>query len=338
MVCGEFSGAWKTRLRRIEESSGYLDDRLARVTRRHFLLRLSHERLEMDLLTKPATLRDALLALRRLLEGKSRESALPAAEEFLTFLAQTCQLEIAALHYPQPERGEYRIAARVGEASPLKGDDALLMLALERRALAHVQVAQLEKSATTPHLLVAPAITGSGRIGGLLTVDRMPFFALNEDTLQMLAVLLGFYADSVAVALPVDDIFRADSGCPNEFAAELAHACRMWRDSGVASCAVALVFGDQPMRENMAFQAARLKRGLDVTWERRTSTGHALVTLMPLGSRAAAEGYLARIELWLKEAFGLDFPAAQVTPHYVPVQHAEAARALQAIVAVCDAA
>ncbi|NCO19264.1 MAG: sugar ABC transporter, partial [Gammaproteobacteria bacterium] len=46
LVCGEFSAAWSTRLRRAEETNQYLDERLSRITLRHLLLRLSHDRME----------------------------------------------------------------------------------------------------------------------------------------------------------------------------------------------------------------------------------------------------------------------------------------------------
>src|SRR5487761_2308477 len=60
MLCGEFSAAWGARLRRAEETNNYLDERLGRMTLRHLLLRLSHDRMEQEILTKPVTLRDAL--------------------------------------------------------------------------------------------------------------------------------------------------------------------------------------------------------------------------------------------------------------------------------------
>jgi Na+/proline symporter len=60
MICGEFSAAWSSRLRRAEETNRYLDERLGRITSRHLLLRLSHDRMEQEILTKPVTLRDAL--------------------------------------------------------------------------------------------------------------------------------------------------------------------------------------------------------------------------------------------------------------------------------------
>ena len=66
MLCGEFSAVWGSRLRQAEETNRYIDERLSRITMRHLLLRLSHDRMEQEILTKPVTLRDALIGLREL--------------------------------------------------------------------------------------------------------------------------------------------------------------------------------------------------------------------------------------------------------------------------------
>jgi hypothetical protein len=60
LLTGEFSGLWMRRVRRAETLSNYLDERLERLTEQYYLLRLSHDRLEQELLTRPLTLRDAL--------------------------------------------------------------------------------------------------------------------------------------------------------------------------------------------------------------------------------------------------------------------------------------
>ena len=50
MLCGEFSSARLIRARRAEGVQRYLDQRLDYLTHQYYLLRLSHDRLEQDLL------------------------------------------------------------------------------------------------------------------------------------------------------------------------------------------------------------------------------------------------------------------------------------------------
>ena len=71
------------RLRRTSEINAYLEDRIERTTKRLYLLRLSHDRLEQDLLSRPTTLRDSITELRRRIAGRAGESELAGASDFL---------------------------------------------------------------------------------------------------------------------------------------------------------------------------------------------------------------------------------------------------------------
>ena len=59
MLAGEFSSLWLARTRRAETVQLYLDQRLENLTRQYYLLRLSHDRLEQDLISRPISMRDA---------------------------------------------------------------------------------------------------------------------------------------------------------------------------------------------------------------------------------------------------------------------------------------
>ena len=123
MVCGEYSGLWRTRLRRLTEVNAYLENRVERATRRLYLLHLSHERLEQDMLSRPATLRDAIGALRQRINMGGQEGPLPGAQDLLEFLAQHCQLEAAALYAPAAANAggdAYRQVAAIGAPPALR--------------------------------------------------------------------------------------------------------------------------------------------------------------------------------------------------------------------------
>jgi len=67
MIAGEYSTTWRTRLRRVGELNAYLTERFTRIMNQLNVLRLSHDQLEHDLITQPATLRDALHEMRLLI-------------------------------------------------------------------------------------------------------------------------------------------------------------------------------------------------------------------------------------------------------------------------------
>ena len=325
MVCGEYSGLWRTRLRRLAELNLYLEDRVERVTKRFYLLRLSHDLLEQDMLTKPTTLRDALTELRRRVAASAGGVPLPGAQVLLEFLAQTCQLEVAAIYGPgpEPERG-FKRAAAIGAPPPLKEDDALLLQAQANATLAHVQSDAVGKLLPTEHLVIAPIIASDKRQLGVLAISRMPFFALNEETMQTLAVLLSAYADGVTAADQVLPLVSSYPGLPIDFAEELVKLTRIQREFKLSSHIVVLEFGAHPSRLDLFNHVLRQRRTPDVIWSIDNILGRSiLINLMPLAGAASVDGYLLRTETALQEIFGGNFEALGIRAFVVALSDPE---------------
>ena len=323
MVSGEYSTTWRTRLRRVGELNAYLTERFTRIMNQLNVLRLSHDALEHDLITQPATLRDALYELRILMATRTAGTggtALPSAQEILVLLAHHCQLEAAAIY--EVNDGTYVQRAKLGEPPAVKTSDSLLEYALEKRTLAHLQTEDVGKELPTEHLVVAPILTSGDQLLGVLVVTRMPFFALNEDTLRTMSLLLGLYADSVVVSDQVGQVMAGVPGVTYDFADELVKLERLQRDFGITSHCVALQFGPHPERVDMILFATRLRRRFDVQWQfgggERQSTG--IANLMPLASDTAVRGYLERMEAALKERFGGDFEQLRVRPYVISLE------------------
>ncbi|MGZ8209290.1 MAG: PelD GGDEF domain-containing protein [Burkholderiales bacterium] len=320
MIAGEYSTTWRTRLRRVGELNAYLTERFTRIMNQLNVLRLSHDALEHDLITQPATLRDALYDLRMLMAARNPGTVLPAAQEILVLLANHCQLEAAAVY--ELVDGTYVQRAKLGDPPPVRTNDSLLEYALEKRALAHLQTEELGRDIPTEHLVVAPIVTSGDQLLGVLVVTRMPFFALNEDTLRTLSLLLGLYADSVVVSDQVGPIMSQVPGITYDFADELVKLMRLQRDYGINSHCVVLQFGPHAERVDMILFATRLRRRFDVQWQfgggENQPTG--IANLMPLASDVAVRGYLERMEAALRDRFGGDFELLRVRPYVISLE------------------
>lgn len=335
LIAGEFSDVWSSRLRRVADVNGYLGERLDALTRRHYLLRLSHDRLEHELLVKPLTLRDALQGLRRLTARKA-EAPLPEAGELLRLVSQACQIEKAALHVVRDGQPETVAVAQVGEAEPLRTGDPLVRYALEHKLLCHIQSEGLQQDASR-YLVVAPVITSDKQLLGLLAVERMPFLSLNEESLQFLSVLLGYYADGVGSAHAIRSVHAAVPECPLQFAAELVRLHRIHHDVGIHSMLAALVIAPGPHQSEIAIEVLRQSRQFDQLWDFTHEGRRILMTLMPLHGEAAMAGYLQRTQGWLHDSFGFaDFQSAGVTPASMLIGTAEPPALLRTMITRCD--
>lgn len=322
MIAGEFSSLWVARTRRAEGVQLYLDQRLDYLTRQYYLLRLSHDRLEQDLIARPMAMRDALAALHEL-PSAEYAAPLPGASQLLRMLGQYCQIDTASLHAMRDGAIDPVPVATLGKVSAYDAADLLLEHAREKGTLAHIAEHLAGKESSSRYLVCAPLNDFDGQCIGMLLVERIPFFALNEETLQTLNLFLGYYADGLLLERAALPICAALPQCPHDFAAELQRLWHIRRESLLPSVIVALEFPLRPDLEALAQQIARQKRGLDVLWEIELPQRRVLATLMPLAGKASAEGYIARIESWVHAQRGGSLADAGILGHVLPVDEIE---------------
>jgi hypothetical protein len=326
LICGQFAEIWSSRNRRLSAINSYLDERLTTLTKKHFLLTLSHERLEQDLFSKPMTLRESLERMRAatVAQPVGVDQPLPAADAFMQILAQSCQLEIAAV-YASDRQGlvATRPAAMLGQCAALDPDDALLLYCMEQQKLAHVQTAGLPQQSSSRYLICAPLKNFDGTILGVLVVEKMPFVALNDDTVRLLSVLVDYYADGIQISEVAHDLVAQMPGCPSEMAADIVRLHRLKKTMNIDSALVALILDTDDLSRDVFEQIMRLKRAADVVWEIPAGSlpgsaieqRNVLITLLPLSGLAAVEGYLMRIEEVVKTQFGGKFPIGDAKIH-----------------------
>lgn len=315
MVIGEFASLWVARTRRAEGVQRYLDQRLEFLTHQYYLLRLSHDRLEQELFTRPMAMRDALAQMRAMVVGDRHETDRSCATALLRLLSQYCQLETASLYRTDGGQPLGEPLATLGDTAGLDSDDPLIRRTLETGRLCHISQSLAEDANPSRYLVAAPLANLNGERFGLLVVERMPFFALQDETLQTINLLLGYYADSLSVQSLAAPIRERFPDCPPEFAFELQRLWHIRDTSQVVSSLVVLEIRRQPGTPDIAPQIQRQKRGLDACWLIAGETRDFLVTLMPISSPAAAEGYLKRLELWAHQRSGKTLAALGVFGH-----------------------
>ena len=318
LICGEFSSVWEARRTRAEGALAYLRAKLERLTRQHYLLLSSHRRLEHEQLSRPVTLRAALGRIRRLARNPADASGLPGADALATLLAQVCQLEAASLHDCRQGAPQPLPAALIGTVEPLQADDPMVRASLRERALVHLQT-RAPAFDDSRYLVVAPAVSSNGALLALLAVQRMPFLALHDEMLSMLAVLLGYYADALETSRAARVMQRALAQCPMEFADELIRMHRMRVQHDVPSALLLLRFGGHPDSAAFAGFVRRQVRDLDLIWDlpapRDAEGSFDMLLLLPLAGEAGAAEAVQRLEHALDARYGLGFDAARVRPY-----------------------
>jgi hypothetical protein len=349
LIAGEFSDVWNARLNQGQSVNAYLDERLRALTQSHFLLTISHDRLEQELLARPFTLRETLFTVRQLTRQSQRsaETPLPAGDWVLQLLAQASRLEAAALFALRDGRLDLQPVALVGKfgageggaGSALDLDDPMLTAALESGELMHVQSEPfVDTDRPSRYVVCAPVVASGGQILGVVAVERMAFTALTLETLQFLTVLLAYYADSLEHGDGVREIRAVFERCPDEFAVELVRLQRLLVTAFVRSSLVAFTLpADAREADEWVTRFERLRRSIDLAWLNVAGGRRELLLLLPLTYAQGVDGYIDRIQRTVREQYGIDLGSAGIVARSVELDEREPAAQLQAFVARADA-
>lgn len=335
LIAGEFSDVWNARLAQAQAVNAYVDERLHALTHNHFLLSVSHERLEQELIARPYSLREMLTTLRTAVlaegvpaaparAGSSASGAddaadtapadkLPASAWVMQLLAQTCRIETAALYGIDDGQLRAEPEARLGDFGELDASDPMLAAALESGQLTHVQSEPFfEDDRPSRYALCAPLLATSGRLLGVLVVSRLPFTALTLETLQLVTVQLAYYADSIDHADNTQPVLDTYPRCPADFALELVRLQRLLTTAAIRSSIVGFVLRDAEAAEQWFARFDRLRRTVDVSWQHRDGDLRVLIVLLPLTTGSGLAGYLDRITRSIREQYGADFTSAGI--------------------------
>jgi hypothetical protein len=305
LVSGQFSALWEQRLRRANLLGSHASERFEQLSRAYFMVRLSHDRLEQNLISRPVTLRDAMIDLRALLASRGGELDNQTGAVLISILVHYCNLESASLYSCRDGRPLPEAVASCGRGAPLVPDDLMLNSLLEKGTTAYQSVARLPEDEQSAYLVAAPLRTSTGVLRALLLVSEMPFLSLQRETLQILGILLAYAADHAEAAEEAKGILAIFPDCPLMFAAELLKLVRIRRDLEVVSSLAVVTVGDIPQRERFRTVMNRGQRGLDFTWQRNLEHGVQFVTLMPFSGPAGVEGYHARLDSLLQQQVGI---------------------------------
>ncbi|KVR07825.1 hypothetical protein WK09_24680 [Burkholderia ubonensis] len=338
LIAGQFSDTWAARLSQARVSNDYLSERLSVLTNNQYLLRLSHDQLEQDLLVRPSTLRDALARLREMMlhDAACAHAALPGAQRFLDTVAQACQIEAAQIHALHDGVPAAAPVAATGAPFDFDADDPLVVAALDELALAHLQSLDARDRAHTRYVACAPLIGAGDEVIGVLVVSQLPFLALTAENLQLMFVMGSYYANGVHHAVVTRDVLQAFPDCPYDFALEYARLADLQRTSGIASSVVRLQFDASHQAQAIFDHVERTNLDFHVQWVVRAGGTCALVFLMPLCDEAAVDAQLQRIETDVRNRFGLGFADARIVARWAPLAGAPPDGALRQILADRD--
>ncbi|MDF2692706.1 MAG: Extracellular Matrix protein PelD [Labilithrix sp.] len=206
MIAGQFADVRQREVRRLNSGLALLRTETDRLARSHYLLEVSHDRLDEQVQRKTSSLREALGAVRALAIAEPSSSIADLGGAVMAIFAAYGGLEIGELFVV--ERGVLgECCASVGRPVPTRRDDPLLMQALQSRQLTYVPAATMPDrdrgSVRSPLLAAIPFVDATGTVRAVLCVQAMPFMSFDQQNLDMMVTLATSIAD-FACTQPTD--------------------------------------------------------------------------------------------------------------------------------------
>jgi hypothetical protein len=197
VIAGYSHDRVQARLVRSSQQAADNARRLARLSRAHAVVKLSHQRLEERLCAGNWSLVNAFEETRRELHGATSLSLV--GEVVLNVLANHAMVQSATLlgitSVDRRGRIELEPSASIGHPPALDLEHRLVQRALATGRLVALDAESADGGAADSVLCVAPLAAASGRLLGLVLIHEMPFMAFQAENLKGLAALTALLAD-----------------------------------------------------------------------------------------------------------------------------------------------
>lgn len=308
-LAGLYTTHSQSRMVEASASLEYLEQRLESLTRVFYVTRLSHSRLEENLLTKSHDLRSALDEIARELAafGSIRER-LPQGplQHVLQLLAYYGRLGTCGVYQVIDNRVSLEPVAFHGPRFTLELPDPLVTGVIENQQIAYYSVDQILAGETSPYRVVLPMMAADDTMLALVVVQDLPLLAVEEENLLTLAAMTAFMADALRASQLSSAVRQEVPACPVEFALEWFRLGHLRRVAGVHSSWVLLLPGTEASAE-VEDTICATRRGLDQYWRSPLAPATpGLLILLVLAGEGQTEGFLQRINRMCREQLGGD--------------------------------
>ncbi|WP_461828702.1 PelD GGDEF domain-containing protein [Aquifex sp.] len=288
LVASEFHYYWQKRVREVELEKEYLEEQISLLRKELFLLKLSHDQLELNYVLKPYSLRRILEELKeRLLKTEDEKSLM---DFFLKILLQNFQVYKAVVF--RYRNGNLETLALLGNEEP-KTDDILLKKSLEEESSVYLTPKVLEH--IQDHLIHYVAVIREEVEGEvyLLAISDILFVNLNEEVLNYIYIILSYITEDLVFARKLRRVYANQHiPCNFNFIKELYKMAELYKKLGIESSLVFFSFEKLP--ETYPYDLENTIRKLDmlcILHERKL-----VIFLLPFTSILGAKSFSERIQ------------------------------------------
>jgi hypothetical protein len=199
MISAEFHDIWQQKLQPLQHKYHHLMLRMNEFSRTYHILKASHSQLEQQTANHIKSLRTSLLDFEKQILTLAKNDSVPLSDmgdHILDILSEYGSIQTASV-YAVSEDKKIILSplACLGNPPSLWPTDHLVMAALNT---GHVTSIQTHDGGVDHEILVViPLIDVFQKIWGIVIINEMSMFAMQENTLDLLALLGGHIGDLI---------------------------------------------------------------------------------------------------------------------------------------------
>ena len=287
LIASEFHYYWKKHIKEVELEKEYLENQVSILRKELFLLKLSHDQLELNYVLKPYSLRRILEELKEKLLRNEDEKTL--IEFFFRILLQNFQVYKASVFVYKDKK--LIPLATLGNGEPKK-DDPLLKKAIEEETSVYITPKTLE-NLNDPSIYYVAVIREEveGEIF-LLAISDILFVNLNEEVLNYIYIILSYIVEDLIFSRKLRKIYRESYiPCGFNFVKELYKMSELYKKQGIESSIVFFSYDELP--DNYPYDLETTIRKLDMLCILEDKK--LVIFLLPFTSVVGARSFAERI-------------------------------------------
>jgi hypothetical protein len=297
LMTGEFHNIWQQKIQGLQQKNHYLNQRMNEFSRTYHLLKGSHSQLEQQLANYSKSMRTSLLDLDRLTQALAKHDGDPIkgiSEQILKLFSDYGSIQTASLYnVSDGHKLSIHPISCLGNPPAFWPSNPLIREALRTGSVTSIQ--HIDGEISQEIIVAIPLIDVYQKIWGVVIVNEMPLFALQENTLDLLSLLGGYIGDLIYRRMETNLFSRGEwANLEHELRRVIRDAQSFKVDTGV----VVSIVNNANTYDKMMVKFHSELRGIDKIMNFRNDYGQQIIiNLLPMTDENGLKDFLSRLDL-----------------------------------------
>ncbi|WP_304544927.1 PelD GGDEF domain-containing protein [Sulfurimonas microaerophilic] len=320
LIFSQFHYYWTSRIKEAEVDSSYKSEKLSELSRAFYTLKISHDQLEKNYVIKPMSIRNSINHIVNtnemiLLDETVENKAYEYNNNFLKLIEKSFSMQSGLILYLKDNAIDKKFNKDTVELITINIEehlevDKLLKNYLVDKAIARKSPVYVSDETGEPTIFseeienkyigAIPAVI-NGKVVSVLVIEKMPFMFFNRENLTSITILHEYFSIENRKASLSKSLDGFELLEDKDFKFEMARLRDLNNNFKVNSVVLVLRIDNELQTARVYQKVERMLRSLDMITLVQNEGYYYITLLLPLHDKAAAQGFLKRLQFMLED-------------------------------------